>query len=354
MKLLPALTFLAAVALATEARAVPLDWPENKAAKRYEEKELSPETRAALDGVVVLHANGGLCAGALVAPRLVATAWHCVSHMRRVRLTWHKGGGTSDADVVAINKRMDLAVLRVESAPPDAKIIPLRPASPKEPALTTGNTLWVIGHPHGDEYVVTKGQVLRASDQVVLTDAEAQPGNSGGPMLDDKGQLVGIASYIASLRITQISAFAAAAELRKLLGKIVPQTPAKSWTNAEGSRAVSWSYLRDPFVDRAAGKRASAVNLSLGYAFFDRVLASYERTLFRHEVRSGYILGYRFRFGSLSATPYGGIAEYHGDRWSGDANGLGIRLELWDLFMLDAERLRVGKDHAVALTLGLF
>ncbi len=112
----------------------------------------------------------------------------------RVRLL---GGASLAAEHVGADEATDLAVLRVE--PRDLSALPLADTR----RLQVGELVVVIGNPLGFERSVTLGVVsalhrtLPANrgavlDGLVQTDASVNPGNSGGPLLDAEGRVVGV------------------------------------------------------------------------------------------------------------------------------------------------------------------
>ena len=82
----------------------------------------------------------------------------------------------------------DLAVVQVNGT-----IAPPLWQTPN-PALSPlpGDTLLLVGSPYGLEGTVTTGAVSRVSYDSIQTDAAANPGNSGGPAVDTRGQVVGV------------------------------------------------------------------------------------------------------------------------------------------------------------------
>jgi serine protease Do len=102
------------------------------------------------------------------------------------------------AKVIGLDKRSDVAVLRIEaSGLPTVKL--------GEPsALSVGEWVLAIGSPFGFENTATSGIVSaksRALDGYVpfiQTDVAVNPGNSGGPLFNLKGEVVGINSQIYS------------------------------------------------------------------------------------------------------------------------------------------------------------
>ncbi len=55
-----------------------------------------------------------------------------------------------------------------------------------------GDQLLVVGSPHGLEGTVTTGIVSRVAYNEIQTDAAANPGNSGGPLVNANGEVVGV------------------------------------------------------------------------------------------------------------------------------------------------------------------
>jgi serine protease Do len=82
----------------------------------------------------------------------------------------------------------DLATVRVHGE--------IAPALWQRPQLgilpTPGDTLILVGSPYGLEGTVTSGVVSRVGYDEIQTDAAANPGNSGGPAVDQKGRVVGV------------------------------------------------------------------------------------------------------------------------------------------------------------------
>lgn len=175
-----------------------------------------PSDVPAMQARTVRLVNGpGLCAGVLIDDQgTIATAYHCVSTGRRTSVeTWE--GETAIAKVVSTDPRNDLALL---SAPDLAGSVwaPVR----TEP-LAAGETVWAVGHPFGTagdrgayagllNWTVTRGIASAVGPRLIQVDTALNPGNSGGPLFDDEGQVVGIASR--KLRADNI-AFAATGQL---------------------------------------------------------------------------------------------------------------------------------------------
>ncbi len=97
------------------------------------------------------------------------------------------------ARVVGWDRLLDLALLKVEM-----KSEYLFALEDVETALKPGDRIYAIGSPVGLENTVTSGIVsalgrrLLSTGEVMQVDAALNPGNSGGPLLDDSGRVVGI------------------------------------------------------------------------------------------------------------------------------------------------------------------
>lgn len=85
---------------------------------------------------------------------------------------------------------LDLAVLKLID---DAPFKPLR-LSKDRPQLA--DTLIAIGNPKNLGISVSKGALSRTTEKEYQLDLTVNPGNSGGPVLNEKGEVVGVISYL--------------------------------------------------------------------------------------------------------------------------------------------------------------
>jgi serine protease Do len=104
-------------------------------------------------------------------------------------VTVMRKGGSWSGEVVGTDLHDDLAVVRVSGHPAGALALWQKPYRPKPQA---GDQLLLIGSPYGLEGTVTTGVVSRVTSKTIQTDAAANPGNSGGPAVDEQGRVVGI------------------------------------------------------------------------------------------------------------------------------------------------------------------
>ncbi len=142
--------------------------------------------------------RGGSGSGVVIAPDgLALTNAHVVNGAREIRLS-DTEGRTTEARLLGIDPDTDLALLRADAARSFA-FAPLGDSK----TLKRGHLAIAIGNPLGFESTVTAGVIsalgrsLRATtgrmiEDVIQTDAALNPGNSGGPLVSSRGEVIGI------------------------------------------------------------------------------------------------------------------------------------------------------------------
>jgi S1-C subfamily serine protease len=137
---------------------------------------------------------------------LVVTNYHVVQGAQSITVSFDgQNEHTRSATVVATDPGADLALLRVDPAGLDLHPLTLAPGG----STQVGEAAYAIGNPFGLNWTLTTG-VVSALDRhirspsgkvisgVIQTDAALNPGNSGGPLLNGLGQVIGINSQIVS------------------------------------------------------------------------------------------------------------------------------------------------------------
>jgi S1-C subfamily serine protease len=132
---------------------------------------------------------------------MILTNNHVIDNAQRVEVTLydkHKYKAT----VIGVDKRHDLALLTINA--PN-----LTPATLADSAgLMVGQRVYAIGNPFGLSGTMTRGIIsaIRSIgvqsgspiEDAIQTDAAVNPGNSGGPLLNSHGEVIGITTLIAS------------------------------------------------------------------------------------------------------------------------------------------------------------
>jgi len=137
---------------------------------------------------------------------LILTNEHVVDGARSITVALDgQSGRTRTATLVGADRSRDLALLRIDPAG-----LALHPLTLADSAATqVGDGAYAIGNPFGLNWTLTTGVVSALSRQiqapdgstishVIQTDAALNPGNSGGPLINASGGVIGINSQIVS------------------------------------------------------------------------------------------------------------------------------------------------------------
>lgn len=146
-----------------------------------------------LGSAVAIRCTRSLGAGFFVGEDLVMTNAHVVCPPGDTMQVVMRGGQSVPGDIVRKDDRLDLALVRVTGL--RGQPIPLGDAG----ALKAGDRVVLVGSPVGMEFTYHEGVVSNPSRPVlglsyIQVDARVNPGNSGGPLVDDSGRVVGVVS----------------------------------------------------------------------------------------------------------------------------------------------------------------
>jgi S1-C subfamily serine protease len=133
----------------------------------------------------------------------VVTNFHVVENASRVEVSF-SGNDEMPATIVGTDPSTDIAVLRIKGAQ-NRSLTPLELGS--SAGVEVGDAVVAIGNPFGLERTVTAGIVSAlqrqitapngfAIDEVIQTDAAINHGNSGGPLLNADGRVIGVNAQI--------------------------------------------------------------------------------------------------------------------------------------------------------------
>lgn len=123
----------------------------------------------------------------------IVTNLHVVRDMKTATVQMANGEIFDSVSVLAIDERRDLAVLQIAGFN-----LPLLEFGNSD-VVTVGESVVIVGSPRGLEGTVTAGILSSVRDsgdgfKILQTDAAVNPGNSGGPLLNSKGQAIGVVS----------------------------------------------------------------------------------------------------------------------------------------------------------------
>jgi len=139
----------------------------------------------------------------------IVTNAHVVAGASDVRVQFHDGT-SAKAEVVGSDIQSDIAVLRAERA---GELVPVRRATSER--LAQGDRVFAFGSPFGFKFSMSEGIVsglgrsartamgFAGLSNYIQTDAAVNPGNSGGPLVDVRGRLVGMNVAIATAADTR-------------------------------------------------------------------------------------------------------------------------------------------------------
>lgn len=220
---------------------------------------------SALDAVVLIHQGDTVCAGVLIDDAgTVVTAYHCVAPGGRPRVRM-RTGEQGIARIVGVDVGRDLAVLKV----PDLAGQPWLEWVSTAPEV--GAAIWALGHPYGASapegffagglrWSITEGMISAVGPVALQISAGVNPGNSGGPVVNAEGELVGIVSRrLASSeglafagRIETIADLASPDSARGLgpVGGTLAVAPVVSVWNAPGGVPSTGVQVNLAFRDR--------------------------------------------------------------------------------------------------------
>ena len=151
------------------------------------------EVETVYDSVFVIYSGDSLGSGFAVGENCIITNAHVITDEKNVRVTTYDGE-QYNAYIIAMDSTLDIAVLGVEKA----SFVPLKTTDLSQ--VDVGDDVYAIGAPNSLSYTLTKG-VISAKDRVVgqqsfiQTDTAINTGNSGGPLLNEAGEVIGVNSY---------------------------------------------------------------------------------------------------------------------------------------------------------------
>lgn len=151
---------------------------------------------SATPSVVSIRSTDSLGSGFVVREDgWIATNFHVIADADELTVTESNGRTSPVAQLIAIDPTHDLALLKIERT----GLKPLVLAESE--AVRSGDAVVAIGHPLGFEDTVSNGLVSairHVSEELTVLQISAPiaPGSSGGPLIDDRGRVIGVATAI--------------------------------------------------------------------------------------------------------------------------------------------------------------
>ncbi len=135
----------------------------------------------------------------------ILTNYHVVEDASKIQVTLPGGKEPYEGEIVGTDPENDIAVLKINAPAEELYPVPLGTSD----NLHVGQRVYTLGNPFGLEGTLTTGIISnlnrtlpnrlgREMKSIIQTDAAMNPGNSGGPLLDTGGRMVGMNVAIAT------------------------------------------------------------------------------------------------------------------------------------------------------------
>jgi len=209
------------------------------AANAQSPQQIAKKALASTVLLVMEDANGqplSLGSGFFVRNSQVATNLHVIKDASRgyAKLVSQKTKYDIEG-ITAVDTERDLVILKISV--PGTQIISLGDSD----AVQVGASIYAVGNPRGLEGTFSQGIISSirkvGTDKILQLTAPISPGSSGGPVLNDKGQIIGVS--VATFHGGQNLNFAIPSNyLKKLMEQIGPAKPLSTVKFIESKRSI--------------------------------------------------------------------------------------------------------------------
>ena len=159
------------------------------------QNDFSGIVQDSVKGVVSIITDNAIASGFIISDKgLIVTNYHVIENAERIRIILSDRSNLP-AKIIAIDQEDDLALLDVDGQHDYLKF-------GDSDSLQVGRQVIAIGNPLGLSFSVTEG-IISALDrpgpngkrEYIQTDVSLNPGNSGGPLIDTTGKVIGINNF---------------------------------------------------------------------------------------------------------------------------------------------------------------
>jgi hypothetical protein len=256
--------------------------------------------------IPLIISGGSVCSGALIQSDVILTAAHCVDHMREIVVyfydtSWQK----FEAERIQMDSNSDLALLRLSSVlqRPLIKILP------RIQFLFEGQNIATIGHPVAPSqfnirsllnsdyvHVISSGVVSKVSTKGFVSDMSVSPGNSGGPVFNSEGHLIGIVSKKRVDRFSgDLAFFANHLQIYSLLDRKKANVPHQDhWSHSSSNASLYFLYASPSYRKNLEGETKSYWNIGFNVDVWDRLRLYLDTNLDTKEAFTQYGVGWNF------------------------------------------------------------
>ena len=148
-----------------------------------------------LSSTVSVLTNKGVGSGAIIrSDGFIITNHHVIAEASTIQIKTYEGR-RHNADLVGSNPEYDVAILKV-----DTELTPLDFGDSEEVKIS--NKVIAVGNPAGLEFTVTEGTISASREfnniKYIQHSVPINKGNSGGPLIDKNGEIIGINNFKVS------------------------------------------------------------------------------------------------------------------------------------------------------------